>query len=137
MLGELLFESKGKITGQRVLSVKNGIPKLEISITGTGIFTGSLEVTTSWTYWTIQRPDGTSYSEGQGIIMTKDGNEVATATGRGEGKMTDSGKMRYVSALFYETYSKNKLSFLNHLIGVNEYEVDVSGNYEHRLWEWK
>jgi hypothetical protein len=69
--------------------------------------------------------------------MTKDGSEVATAKGRGEGKMTESGKMRYVSALFYETYSKNKLSFLNHLIGVNEYEVDASGNYEHRLWEWK
>jgi hypothetical protein len=104
LLGELLFESKGKITGQRVLSVENGIPKLEISIAGNGIFTGSLEVTTSWTYWTIQRPDGTSHSEGQGIIMTKDGSEAATATGRGEGKMTESGKMRYVSALFYETY---------------------------------
>jgi hypothetical protein len=104
LLGELLFESKGKITRQRVLSVENGIPKLEISIAGNGIFTGSLEVTTSWTYWTIQRPDGTSHSEGQGIIMTKDGSEAATATGRGEGKMTESGKMRYVSALFYETY---------------------------------
>jgi hypothetical protein len=30
MLGELLVESKGKITGQRVLSVENGIPKLEV-----------------------------------------------------------------------------------------------------------
>jgi hypothetical protein len=125
MLGELLFESKGKITGQRVLSVENRIPKLEISISGTGIFTGSLEVTTTWTYWAIQRPNGTSYSEGKGVIMTKDGNEVATATGRGEGKMTESGRMRYVSALFYETNSNNKLAFLNHLIGVNEYEVDA------------
>jgi hypothetical protein len=125
MLGELLFESKGKITGQRVLSVENRIPKLEILISGTGIFTGSLEVTTTWTYWAIQRPNGTSYSEGKGVIMTKDGNEVATATGRGEGKMTESGRMRYVSALFYETNSNNKLAFLNHLIGVNEYEVDA------------
>ena len=66
--------------GQRVLSVANGIPKLEISIVGTGIFTGSLEVTTTWTYWAIQRPDWTSYSEGQGVIITKDGLDVATAT---------------------------------------------------------
>jgi hypothetical protein len=49
MLGELLFKSKGEITGQRVLSVENGIPKFEVSIVGTGIFTGSLEVTTTWT----------------------------------------------------------------------------------------
>ena len=137
MLGELLFESRGRVTGQRVLSVENGIPKLEISIAGTGIFNGSLEVTTTWTYWVIQRPDGNSYSQGQGVIMTKDGREVATATGRTEGKMVESGKMRYVGAIFYETNSKDKLAFLNHLIGVNEYEVEVSGNYEHKLWEWK
>jgi len=137
MLGELLFESRGRVTGQRVLSVENGIPKLEISIAGTGIFTGSLEVITTWTYWAIQRPDGTSYSEGQGVIMTKDGREMATATGRTEGKMVESGKMRYVGALFYETHSENRLAFLNHLVGVNEYEVDALSNYEHRLWEWK
>jgi len=47
MLGELLFESRGRVTGQRIRSVENGIPKLEISIAGTGIFTGSLEVTTT------------------------------------------------------------------------------------------
>lgn len=137
MLGQLLFESRGRITGQRILSIDNGIPKFEVSIAGTGIFTGSLEVNTNWTYWVIQRPDGTSYSQGQGVIMTKDGRDMATATGRAEGKMVESGKMRFVGALFYETHSKNKLVFLNHLVGVNEYEVDALGNYEHRLWEWK
>jgi hypothetical protein len=137
MLGELIFESNGRITGQRVLSVENGIPKLEISIAGTGIFTGSLEVTTTWTYWTIQRPDGTSNSEGQGIIMTNDGREVATATGRTEGKMVESGKMRSVGTLFYETHSENRLVFLNHLVGVNEFEIDALGNYVHKLWGWK
>jgi hypothetical protein len=137
MLGELLFESRGRITGQRVLSVENGVPKFEISITGSGIFTGSLEVITTWTYWAMQRPDGTSHSQGQGVIMTKDGQDMATATSRAEGKKVESGKMRYVGAIFYETHSRNKLAFLNHLIGVNEYEVDALGNYEHRLWEWR
>jgi hypothetical protein len=50
--------------------------------------------------------------------------------------MTDEGKMKYPGVIF-ETNSKNKLAFLNHLIGVNEYEVDALGNYLHRLWEWK
>ncbi|MGB8085552.1 MAG: hypothetical protein WCF07_04625 [Nitrososphaeraceae archaeon] len=120
MLGQLLFESRGRITGQRILSIDNGIPKFEVSIAGTGIFTGSLEVNTNWTYWVIQRPDGTSYSQGQGVIMTKDGRDMATATGRAEGKMVEPGKMRFVGALFYETHSENKLVFLNHLVGVNE-----------------
>jgi hypothetical protein len=43
-------------------------------------------VTTTWTYWAIQRPDGTSFNEGRGVIMTKDGREMATAKGRAEGK---------------------------------------------------
>jgi hypothetical protein len=137
MLGQLLYESKGKITDQRILSVDSGIPKFEVSIAGTGIFTGSLEVKTNWTYWVIQRPDGTSHSHGQGVIMTRDGREMAMATGRAKGKIVESGKIRYVGAIFYETDSKNRLAFLNHLVGVNEYEVDSSGNYEHRLWEWK
>jgi hypothetical protein len=137
MLGQLLYESKGKITDKRLLSVENGIPKFEISIAGTGLFTGSLEVKTTWTYWTIQRLDGTSYSQGQGVIMTRNGREMATATGRAEGKMVELGKTRYVGAIFYETHSEDKLAFLNHLMGVNEYEVDALGNYEHRLWEWK
>ena len=106
MLGELLFESKGKIRPPSIISRKRD-SQIEISIAGTGQFTGSLEVTTSWTYWAIQRPDGTSYSEGQGIIMTNDGRGVATATGCAEGKMVESGKMRYVGALFYETHSEN------------------------------
>ena len=46
-----------------------------------------------------------------GVIMTKDGREVATATGRTVGKMVESGKMRYMDALFYETHSENKLAF--------------------------
>ena len=62
--------------------------------------------------------------------MTKDSNELTAATGRGQGRMTGSGKMTYPGAKFFTTTSKNKLAFLNHLIGVNEYEVDESGDYE-------
>ena len=40
MLGELIFESSGKIVGQRILSVENRIPKLEITATGVGKFNG-------------------------------------------------------------------------------------------------
>lgn len=76
-------------------------------------------------------------SQGQGMIMTRDGREMATAIGRAEGKMVELGKTRYIGVIFYETHSENKLAFLNHLVGVNEYEADALGNYEHRLWEWK
>lgn len=136
MLGELIYESKGKIIGQRILSVENGIPKMEITISGDGKYNG-VEITESFTYWAVQRDDGSSYGQGQGVIMTKDGDGIATAIGRGEGKRTDSGKMKYKSAIFFESSSKNKLASLNRMLGVSDYEVDESGNYTHRIWEWK
>jgi hypothetical protein len=37
MLSELIYEGSGKITGQRVLEVEAGIPKLETSISGNGM----------------------------------------------------------------------------------------------------
>ena len=72
-----------------------------------------------------------------GVIMTKDGREVATATGRTVGKMVESGKMRYVVRYFMKHIQRINLHFLNHLVGVDEYEVDALGNSEHNLWEWK
>lgn len=44
MLGELIYETKGKIIGQRILSVENGIPKMEITISGDGKYNG-IEIT--------------------------------------------------------------------------------------------
>jgi hypothetical protein len=50
--------SNGKVSGKRLLLVKNGIPKLEIYIVGTRIFAGS-QVKATCTYGGIQRPDMT------------------------------------------------------------------------------
>jgi hypothetical protein len=135
MLGELIFESKGKIIGQRVLSVENAVPKLELR--GTGTFNESTEITEIWTRWNMQRSNGLTYGEGRGVMLTIDGSEVATATGRGIGKLTDSGIIRWHGTIFFSTNSNHRLAFLNHLIGVNEDEVDASGSYVHKLWEWK
>ncbi|MGA6990267.1 MAG: hypothetical protein WCF07_07120 [Nitrososphaeraceae archaeon] len=133
MLGKLIYESKGKITCQRVLSVENAVPKLELSVKGTGIFKGSIEVTEIWTYWNMQRSNSITYGEGQGVLTTIDESEVATVTGRGVGKLIDSGLMRWNGTNIFLTTSNNRLAFLDHLIGVNEDEIDASGSYVHKL----
>jgi len=113
-------------------------PKVEVSISGSGKFKG-IEVTEIWTYYSLHRNDGSIYGEGKGVIMTNNGNECATATGRSIGKHTKSGKMRYAGTHFYRTSSlQGKLSFLNNLVAVIEYEVHhESSSYVHKLWEWK
>ena len=137
MLGELVFESTGKITSQRVLSVENGVPRFEISVKGTGILRGITEVTETWTYWNMPMSEGVTYGEGRGVLITINGSEMATGSGRGIGKATSLGKTRWSGEIFYSTDSKNKLAFLNNMIGINEDEVDTSGSYVHKLWEWK
>ena len=72
--------------------------------------------------------------KGHGAMIKRDG-EVAIAIGRGEGKWTETGKIRYPGVS--KTRSNDKLAFLNHMIGVNEYKVDESGGYKFKCWEWK
>jgi hypothetical protein len=134
MLGEIIYEQKGKISGYRILDTEG--PTIETTITGTGIING-IEVTDIVTYWS--KPSGedikTFCAEGQGVILTKDG-EMATWKGYGIGRYngrnrTDKG------SVFFKTSTNGKLSFLNNKIGVFEYEADENGNTNGKIWEWK
>ncbi|MGA7369289.1 MAG: hypothetical protein WBX01_09175 [Nitrososphaeraceae archaeon] len=138
MLGDLIGEGKGKLTGQRILEIHGEIaPRLEMSVSGEGKTKGNIEYTEMWTYWSERGQDGTQYGEGNGLWMTKDGNEVVTMTGQGVARMTDSGSIRYVGSNFYSTTSTGKLAFLNNVVGIFEYEVDKEFNYRNKIWEWK
>ena len=72
MLGEKIGEISGKVTMQRVLPNPGGDPKMETSFQASGSVLGT-NIKDTGTYWTIFRPDGTQYSEGQGVMMTNDG----------------------------------------------------------------
>ena len=113
---------------------------MEISISGNGSFItekAPVDVTETWTFWSIQKPDGTLYGEGKGVLTTKDGTEVATATGIGIGRISNTGKSRHAGANFHMTNSNGRLKFLNNIIGVTEFEVDNSGSSVIKLWQWK
>jgi len=96
-----------------------------------------VETTATVTYWASPRPGGAIYGEGKGVLMSKDGQEMAIWTGQGIGRFTSPGKIRLTGSLFFETSSTGKLAFLNNLVGVFEYETDESGNTSATVWEWK
>ena len=83
MQGEKIGESTGKVTSRRVLANPGGGPKMETSFEATGRVLG-VEATETGTHWSVVRPDGSLYGEGQGIIMGK-GGELATWIGQGVG----------------------------------------------------
>jgi hypothetical protein len=135
LLGEKVGEESGRVVGMRVLSADPAGPKVEVSVQQTGKLLGK-ETTTSITYWSTPKAGGLLHGEGQGIIMTPDGDMV-TFSGTGVGRPTGRGMAAsFRGAIFYQTASKD-LSRLNEIAGVFEFEVDESGNTYGKVWEWK
>ena len=136
-LGEQIGESRGKITGQRVLNVE-GVPKMETSFAMEGNYRGST-CTELGTYTSALR-EGVLHGQGQGIITAKDGQGMASWTGQGVGRFTGPGKISFRGALYFRTPSASeggKVSFLNNMVGPFEYEADEMGNCSSKTWEWK
>lgn len=133
MLGELIGESRGKRTGRKVLSVDGGF-KVEVTFEDAGKLFG-VDVNEIGTYWSVSRPDGSLYGEGQAVVVGADGL-IATWKGQGIGKFNEGGAVSYRGAVYYYTASP-KLARLNTAAAVFEFDVDAEGNTHSKLWEWK
>ena len=134
MLGDKIGEISGKITMQRVLPNLGGVPKMETSFQATGSVLGT-DVEDTGTYCTLFRPDGTQYGEGQGVMVTKQG-EMATWTGHGVGVRNKDGTATYRGALYFQSMPQ-QWARLNKVAVLFEYLVDARGNTHSDYWEWK
>ena len=133
MLGDQIGEETGRVIVRRVISVDGG-PKVEVTVQSTGKLLG-VETRSNVTYCAGIRPDGSLYGEAQGLVIGK-GGEQATFTAHGVGKLLDGGAVSYRGASYYYS-SSPKLSRLNTVATVFEYEADADGNSKNKLWEWK
>jgi hypothetical protein len=133
MLGEQIGEETGKVMARRVLSIDGGT-KVEVSFQSTGKLLG-VETRNTVTYWAGIRPDGSLYGEAQGLVVGK-GGERATFKAQGVGKLLEGGAVSYRGAQYFYSDSP-KLSRLNSVAVVFEYEADAEGNTKSKLWEWK
>ena len=133
MLGELIGEEKGKVTARRVLTTDGG-GKVEVNFQSSGRILG-VETRGTVTYWAGVRPDGSLYGEAQGLIQGP-GGERASFKAQGVGKLLEGGAVSYRGAQYFYSESP-KLSRLNSVAVVFEYEADADGNTKSKLWEWK
>jgi hypothetical protein len=134
MLGQKIGEGSGKITSRRVLANPGGGPKMETSFEASGRLL-DVEESETGTYWSILRPDGNLYGEGQGILMGK-GGEAAAWSGSGVGSIKKDGGISYRGAIYFQS-SSSAWTRLNGVAAVYEFEVDAQGNSRTQLWEWK
>ena len=134
MLGEMLGEDRGQITNTRVLPTEPGQPpRVEISFEANGTILG-VDGREMATYCAVPRPDGTLFGEGQGVIMSNEG-DMATWRGQGVGRITQSGTTEFRGAIYFQTASP-KWARLNEVAAVYEYSADESGKTESKLWAW-
>ncbi len=135
MLGELLAQGSGKRTGMRVVESDGPSPKVEISIAGASTVLG-VKAQMMATFWNTFKADGVLYGEGQGLLMTEQG-DVAQFKGFGIARVSAPGApIRYAVCDSFATTSE-RLARLNSVAAVSEYEVDQEGNYSYKAFEWK
>jgi hypothetical protein len=132
MLGDKMGEVKGRRIVRRVLSVDP--PTAEVSFEDSGEMFG-VPTTGIGSYTSVVQPDGSLHGNGQGLIMTNDGEGVSW-TGTGNGRFGTGGAISYRGMLFFRTTS-TKLAHVNNACGAFEYEVAADGTTVSKIWEWK
>lgn len=133
MLGNLIGEEQGKITGIRVLKSEGG-PKVEVTMR-TNVKILGLEANNLGSYWSAVQPGGFLYGEGQGIVMTKEGDSV-TWTGSGAGRFRQGGGVSYRGAIYFQN-GAGRFAALNGTAAVYEHDSDANDNVTTKYWEWK
>ena len=112
----------------------DGGHKVEITFRADGSILGN-PIRDIGTYWSQVRPGGFLFGEGQGVIMTKDGDSIAWV-GQGTGHFKPTGGVSYRGAIYYEAAAP-RLASLNGMALTYEHETDASDNCPPKYWEWK
>lgn len=119
ILGELIYEAKGKIVGQRVADIGNsnnddhdGLAKVEVSYSGKGYIKRVGNVSETWTFVNTHLLNGITQGAGMGIITSDDEKGVVTATELGRGFNLEPGKIVYPGACFFSADPGVGLVFL-------------------------
>ena len=134
MLGELLYEETGNVSGVRVLPPEEGAVVLEVSLQASGRIQG-VEHASLWTYTSTTRTDGSIFGHGRGVLTTADG-DVVHLLGRASDQSGGPGSpTRYRGAFHFHTQSE-KFSRLNGIAAVFEYDVEADGSSKAKIWEW-
>ena len=99
---------------------------------------GRIEVTNTGSYVSTSVGNNFATNEGQGVISTEDGSEIASYSLIGTDNVTRDGKVTFRGSAAYSTNSTGNLSVLNNMVGFFKSEGDIkTGNFTSTEWELK
>ena len=136
MLGDKIGEDRGRVTGRRAL--KSGDPrylKLEISFEAEATVYG-IPCQNLGTYEVYERGPGQIYGEGQGMLMTRDGDD-AIWNGHGVGTPTPDGGIKFAASIAFQAGATGKLARLNGVLVLVEHTAGGDGKTHSTMTEWK
>jgi hypothetical protein len=136
IFGDPLYEETShKRTGSIVIK-KGEQNQMRDSYIATGILQGVGKVSDNATFLTTELGNGSSTSEGSGVISTSDGHN-ATYRGMDVGTQDKDGSETYKGMQIFKSNPESKLAFLNNIIGIYLYKSWPNGTSSGTLWEWK
>ena len=134
MLGELIGQCTGKVTGIRVLPTEGQYARLEVSLQGQGSLLGQ-PITDFGTYVQTVRPGGVLHGEAHNVMISANG-EVADWFGGGVGRPTGPGFKSTYGAYGRFDSAPDALARLATVATAIEYDVEEDGSYRWQMWEW-
>jgi hypothetical protein len=137
MLGELIGEFSGMITGMRVLPGDDfRYLKMELTSHASGTLLGQPAEDISTTVAYERVPGQQTYGSGQGMLMCAAGG--VTYTSHGVGTMSGEGRettVRFSAAM--QAPPEGPLARLNTVLVIGEQTVDAQNRIHITLYEWK
>ncbi len=133
-IGEPLLVEKGKTTGQTEI----GPNRTEYTYSANGTLNGTIEITDTGKYVSISKGNNVTFDQGQGVVATKDGSEMANYTLIEVSNVTQDGRLVFEGAAVYSRSSTGNLSFLDNTVAIFRGEGDTTtGDFTSMEWEWK
>lgn len=137
MLGDQIYEGRGKITGVRVLEIEggpNGI-RTETSYMLQSKLKG-IDVTENGTFTAVMRSENKQYGEDKAVLMAHDGS-IATMISWGIGQATGGPeKISFRGFAIAGLSNTGKFAALNNMVIAFEAEIEGE-NLSVKGWEWK
>jgi hypothetical protein len=135
MLGDVLVEEHGQVTGIRVLSSDDGRPGMEVSLQATGHLLGT-DATDMGTFVSAVREDGNALRRrpGGGDDGQRRRRDLEGTGSRSVHQARQCGELEGsdLLAVHVGLPAPPQLG-----AGVFECEVDENGNMDAKTWEWK
>ena len=134
MLGDVIGQCTGRVTGIRVLPTEGQYARLEVSLQGEGSLLDQ-PFTDFGAYVQTVRPGGVLQGEAHNVMITANG-EVADWFGGGVGRKTGPGFQSTYGAYGRFESAQGALARLETVATAIEYDVEEDGSYRWQMWEW-